>query len=845
MKMTRVVGAGLPLGLALVLLVALAHQLTDKINHFALARSDSDAWNFAQVEVAYNRFHLSLQNGLIEFDDAGQLSTSTKAEILERFNIFYSRVDTVAERYDQFSGRPDVEETLSEVREVRDRLTNQIDASRYVTEPQLRAILDTVRDARFSVRDFALAAMLAAIEDQEAERERVHTSLRTAFLTLSVLVLVLLILGGILLRLWQSLAKKNASERNLTSYLAKMIEVSNDGIVVVDRNLKIADINQTAERIFLQNRTAVLGRDAMTELAPRRERAAMAARLHALFEQTTATTTSTEVRRMPVVGRRSDGTIFPAELSVVRVRDRERRPVLVGFVRDLSAERKARLRTSRALAQARRDAAAKQRFLSTMSHEMRTPLHSIMVAADMADNAETISAAKSYLPKVQAATQTALAQIEEVLEAARNSDVIGLTPLETFDARAVAHSIFLQMQPLAAARKNRLVFDWTSPAMLHGLPRDLFRIVYNLVSNAIKATKGGTVTIRALEGELSGKPALLLEVEDTGTGISAKDARHIFTDYVSGFRKQSNIGTGLGLGIVRKAVQNLSGRIDVHSDPGVGSTFRVLIPLSSEKVTIDAEPPDLTDERRGVVPPSEDRPCEGKNVLVVEDHATNRQLLTDMLASIGCSVTAADNGLDGLRVALDKPFDLIITDLNMPGLSGETIARCLRYSSVVGDTCIIAATARATMSESDQNSIIAGSIDAFLFKPFDRARLEAVISDALEELAMGERTPDETDPTTNAEMLAQSAQDLEQVLALFPQDGDPTDVPCIDDLARLAHHAGGALLCIGHIRLGDALLELERLCALNDREGVIGMTLVLDTEIKRFLAGAGRPVMPV
>ncbi|PWG17954.1 hybrid sensor histidine kinase/response regulator [Salibaculum griseiflavum] len=842
MQMMRRAAGGLALVLAFAVLVAMGHQLSEKVDHFALARSDSDAWNFAQVEVAYNRFHLSLQDGLIELQDQGQLPTSIKAEILEQFNIFYSRVDTVAERYNQFTAHPDVEEMLGKVQHLRDGLTYQIDAGLYVTEQQLHDILGLVRDGRPSVRDFALAAMLAAIEDQEAEREQVHTSLRAAFLTLSVFVLVLLILGGFLSYLWRSLAKKNASERNLTSYLAKMIEVSNDGIVVVDRNLKVADFNHTAEQIFRQDRAAVLGRDAMAELAPRREHAAMAARLHALLDQNDAT--SAEMRRVPVIGRRGDGTLFPAELSVVRVRDRERRRVLVGFVRDLSPERNARRRTRRALVQARRDAAAKQRFLSTMSHEMRTPLHSIMVAADLADKADTASAAKSYLPKVQAATRTALAQVEEVLEVARNSEVVSPTTLETFDARAVTHTVFLQMQPLAAARGNKLILDWTIPATLHGVPRDLFRIVYNLVSNAVKATKGGTVTIRALEGELSSKPALLLEVADTGTGISAKHARHIFTDYVSGFRKQSNVGTGLGLGIVRKAVQSLNGRIDVDSTPGVGTTFRVLVPLSAETVTIHAAPSDLHHVGRGADLLSEYRPSQAKNILLVEDHATNRQLLTEMLGSIGYTVTAAENGLDGLRVALETPFDLILTDLNMPGLSGETIARCLRHSSVAGDTCIIAATARATMSESDQESIVAGSIDALLFKPFDSARLEAVISDALEERALSDHTLDETDATNDPEMLARSAQDLEQVLALLPRGGDLAEAPSIDELARLAHHAGGALLCIGHARLGHALLELERICGLHDREGFRGMTLVLDTDIKRFLAVAGERVAP-
>jgi CheY-like chemotaxis protein len=507
-------------------------------------------------------------------------------------------------------------------------------------------------------------------------------------------------------------------------------------------------------------------------------------------------------------------------------------------------ERNARRKTRRALAQARRDAAAKQRFLSTMSHEMRTPLHSIVVAADMAEKADTARGGQGYLPKVRAAAQTALQQVEDVLDVARDSEETRPRPPETFDARAVAHSVFLQMQPLAAARGTGLVFDWHVPAMLHGVPRDLFRVVHNLVSNAIKATEGGTVTIRASDGDLAGQPALRLDIADTGPGISETDAHHIFTDYVSGFRDRDGAGTGLGLGIVRKAVLTLGGRIDLQSMPGEGTTFRAMLPLAKQAVTPEAAPPPV-DAGQEAALPGADRSCRGRNVLLIEDHATNRELLDGMLATIGCTVTAAEDGQTGLRIALESCFDLVLTDLNMPGLPGETVARCLRHSSVSGDACIIAATAKATMSQADKESIAAGGIDAFLFKPFDSARLEAVIRDALEERAMGDDTFDETDAIRDPDMLARSAQDLRQVLALLPGDGAVAAAPDLDALARMAHHAGGALLCIGHARLGHALLELERLCRADDPEGLRGMTLVLGVEIERFLARARAPVAPV
>lgn len=834
------IGAGLALVLAFALLVGLGQQLSRKIDHFAMARSDSDAWNFAQVEVAYNRFEMAVQDGLIELQAEGRLPAAAQAEILERFNIFYARVDTVAERYGMFARQDSVAEAMRDLQDMRDGLTVRIDDGRFVTVPELRDLLAEISAARPSIRAFALDAMLAAIEDQEVQREEVHASLRTSFLTLSVLILLLLVLGGILVYLWRSLGKKNASERDLTGYLAKVLEVSSDGIIVVDRTLRVADVNRTAERIFGQDRATLLDRDVMAEMSPRHGRAAMANRLHALLEQTDDA--NSEMRHMPIVARRGDGTLFPAELNVVRVRDQARQQVLVGFVRDLSRERRARRRTRHALAQARSDAAAKQRFLATMSHEMRTPLHSIVVAADMAEKVDGPGASRQYLPKVRAAAQTALQQVEDVLEVARNSVEAGRTAPETFEGRAVAHSVFLQMQPLAAARANRLVFDWTVPAMLHGVPRDLFRVVHNLVSNAIKATEGGTVTIRASQSHTTGHRELVLEVADTGAGLSETEAEHIFADHVSGFRVQASPGTGLGLGIVTRALDNLGGRIFLNSTLGEGSVFKAVIPLSEDESALDAPPVPDEQEVPEARSTSDNGAIRGTTVLLIEDHATNRQLLEGMLVSLGCHVTTADDGVKGLQSAIDTPFDLILTDLNMPGLSGETVARCLRHAGVSGNACIVAATAKATLSEADKDSIAAGGIDAFLFKPFDSARLEAVMAEALAERALfpddSEAPSDDGDTVNDPDILARAVRDLQDVRAVIPADAQAADAEELGALARKAHHAGGALLVTGHRRLGQALLELERVCDAGDREGLHGMAIVVATEINRFIVQA-------
>ncbi|WP_412508553.1 ATP-binding protein [Roseovarius sp. SYSU LYC5161] len=847
----------LTLLLAEGILVLVFQQLSEKLEKFSFARSDNDAWNFAQVEVAFSRFQTALQAGLIDVRSDGQQDPANAAEIRKQFNLFYARVDTVAERYDMFQSQPMTNRLLQQVQDARDRLTPVIDADAFMTGPQLRAMLKTAEDMRPEIRDFALAAMHTAIENQESERVKVHASLRQSILTLTGLVLVLLVLGGVLAYLWRTLASKNASERNLVAYLAKLIEVSSDGIVVVDRDLRITDLNRTAERMFGVDHASLRGANVVDTLGPRKHKGAMKKRLQAILNG--KRDPENEIRRVPIIASRKDGTNFPAELSVVRVRDQSREKVLVGFLRDLSAERHARLAARRALAQARNEAAAKQRFLATMSHEIRTPLHSIVVATEMTQAADPSSTAAGYLPTVKAAAQTALQQVEDVLEIAKDAERQPPQVVEDLDARAVVYPVFLQMQPLARSRGNRLIFDWPDRALVTGSSEYLSKVVHNLVSNAIKATEDGLVTIRGSTCTREGRPVLQLEIADTGIGMGEAEQTRIFEDFVSGFRtsETTGSGTGLGLGIVKRALASLNGRIELESTPGQGTVFRVIVPLSVHQDilgsdTQHAEPPASAAKEEPAQISTV--PLTAGKVLVVEDHDTNRHLLETMLSKSGYSVTTAADGLTGLAMAVDTGFDLILTDINMPKLSGDGVARCLRHSSVSGDACIIAVTAKATIATAREASITEGGIDAFLFKPFDSARLNDAIRDALDErahgvpgtkgLTTGPAAQDAPFPADSNEamltpsLVAGAFHDMQALLERMPDPARAEETPtAFDELGKFAHYVAGSLLFMGYQRLGAALQDLERMCHERDLQGLYGMKIVLDVETERLFQG--------
>jgi PAS domain S-box-containing protein len=853
MKTWQKVAGVLAFLMATSILVSVSHQLAQKVENFSFARSDSDSWNFAQVEVAYDRFQMALQDGLIELQAEGRISGEIENEIVMRFDIFYSRVDTVADRFGLFVDQLSIQRTLAEVQKARDQLTILVDRRTYLSPSGLRQLLDLAEQKRPFMRDFALDAMQAAIVDQERERTEVYASLRNSTRSLTGLVFFLLALGTVLIFLWRRLAEKNASERNLITYLTKLLEVSSDGIVVVDENLQIKDVNKAAQRTFGYERDALLGADVVRKLGTLRRHNRISTQLRAILEG--KLNPEHGLRSLPIVARRENGSVFPAALSVVRVRDQTRNRVLVGFVRDLSTERQSRRITRRALAQARNDAAAKQRFLATMSHEMRTPLHSIVVAADMAQHADTAAEMLEHLPTIRAAAQTALYQVEDVLDIAAEGGKSAQKQAENFDARSVAKSVFLQMTPLAAARGNTLVFDWDGPAHLRGSPQNLFKIVYNLVSNAIKATKNGTVRISAQESTLKGKPAMQIAITDTGRGISEGDQQKIFEDFVSRFKTYENgcTGTGLGLGIVTRALQAMDGQIELQSKLGQGSVFRATIPQSFDGIAPVQEAKPISDASdigpASDTAPTSHAPRQSGKVLVIEDHATNRKLLEHMLMKLGYGVTSAADGLEGLQKALEQTFDLILTDINMPELTGDKVARCLRHAGGSGNACIIAVTAKATIPMTQRASIIEGGIDAFLYKPFDSAKLEDVLHDAVEECTFDTRykEPKETDLDLyiGPELLAKAGQDVQELLAMLPGVTQPgSSTATIDELGRFAHYVAGGILFAGFHRLGNALLDLERMCHDRDTDCIRGMQIVLEAEADSFLSDIAHKTIP-
>ena len=225
-------------------------------------------------------------------------------------------------------------------------------------------------------------------------------------------------------------------------------------------------------------------------------------------------------------------------------------------------------------------------------------------------------------------------------------------------------------------------------------------MLLNLIGNAVKFCEAGRIEVTALELEQAGGQSLVqLCVNDNGVGIGPEDQLRIFDDFVtldSSFRRPV-MGTGLGLGITRRLTEAMGGSIKLSSSRGHGSRFTVELPLRVEAASVSDDACAANQELPGPVMAGREF-----KVLVVEDNETNRLIVSRMLVAQGCKVSEAVNGEDGVELAAQQRFDLILMDVSMPGMDGTDACAAIRNSS--GRSCnapIVGLTAHTAFMDKD------------------------------------------------------------------------------------------------------------------------------------------------
>jgi PAS domain S-box-containing protein len=459
-----------------------------------------------------------------------------------------------------------------------------------------------------------------------------------------------------------------------------------------------------------------------------------------------------------MTARRLDGSLFDCQISVgdaalatggatlVFVQDISERLRAEQAVRALNASLEARVaeRTAAleasitALADAR-DAAqaatrAKGEFLANMSHEIRTPMNAILGLADLALRVPGLPPrATTYVRNVHRAGASLLGILNDILDFSKieagklhiTHDVFSLDDVldrvSTFTAvKAADKGLALQLD-CAPEVPRRLVGD----AMRLG------QVLLNLCSNAVKFTARGevVVSVRTVQQQAD-RVTLRFAVRDTGIGIAADQLGRLFQpfDQLDGSITRQHGGTGLGLAICHQLVGLLGGEIGVHSQPGEGSTFHATLPFGCPAHD-DAAPADrapgamaVPAETPAEVPAEVPAAIAGRRVLLVEDNELNQIVAVDLLADVaGAVVTVATDGQTALDRLAAEPFDLVLMDVQMPGLDGYEATRRLRRDPRHAALPVVAMTAHA-MPRDRALAQDAGMND-FITKPFEPSAL--------------------------------------------------------------------------------------------------------------------------
>jgi PAS domain S-box-containing protein len=384
---------------------------------------------------------------------------------------------------------------------------------------------------------------------------------------------------------------------------------------------------------------------------------------------------------------------------------------------------------ARALAEARDVAqsanSAKSQFLANMSHEIRTPLNGVIGVAQALAKTPLSPQQEEMLELIHSSGHTLQVLLSDILDLARVESGRLELASDTFHlGRAVREAA--QLYETSAEAKGLQFFVEIAPEAERWIIGDVVRIkqiLTNLVSNAVKFTGMGFVSLTAAPGpERAGSPTLRFSIEDTGIGFDSDTRDRLFSRFeqADGAITRRFGGSGLGLAISRQLAEMMGGDLDCESEPGGGSAFILTIPFHA------AEAPAAAIGE--IVQPSDGEPATVR-VLLADDHPVNRKVVEMILAQADVEVTSVENGAEAVQACQDGDFDIILMDMQMPVMDGLTATREIRLNEAamgLTRTPIVMLTANA-LAEHIAAAEAAGA-DRHLAKPFDAAELLQLVA---------------------------------------------------------------------------------------------------------------------
>jgi PAS domain S-box-containing protein len=511
--------------------------------------------------------------------------------------------------------------------------------------------------------------------------------------------------------------KKRALEQLSASraMMSAITMAARDAIVMMDDQGTIAFWNPAAVSLFGYTAAEAIGNNLHDFLTPKRYRAEQNGALEVWRETGAGNAVG---KTVDVFGIRKGGDEVPIELSLSSVR-MDGRLMAVGIMRDITSRKRAEdeWRTAREAADAANR--AKSEFLANMSHEIRTPMNGVMGMTDLLLDTELTPEQADYARVIKTSSEWLLTVINDILDFSKiEARMLELDPVE-FDLRETIDNALPTLALRASAKGLELAccVPPDIPNHLVGDPGRLRQVIVNLVGNAIKFTDRGEVVLAVTSASPEGGQAELhFTVTDTGIGIPSDVQQTIFSAFAqadaSTTRKYG--GTGLGLSISTGLIRMMGGRIWVESEVGKGSTFHFTVRLGLQEIPtagpVPAAPEALQDLR----------------VLVVDDNATNRRILDEMLRHWTMKPSTAD----GARAAIDlmdraaqagTPFPLLVLDAHMPGMDGFDLVQQIKQRPGRDAAAIIMLTSAGQRGDAARCREL--GIAAYLVKPVNQSAL--------------------------------------------------------------------------------------------------------------------------
>ncbi|GAB3361614.1 MULTISPECIES: ATP-binding protein [Giesbergeria] len=524
-------------------------------------------------------------------------------------------------------------------------------------------------------------------------------------------------------RMLDALEQNQQALRTASRYSRSLIEAHLDPLLVVGRDGKISDLNRATETVTGRSRQALIGTD-FADHCTAPEQA------HELFVQALASEQVTD-RALSIrhvdghitnvlynagIFRSASGEVLGVLAAARDVTERQRLDEEMRRYKDrLEAEvqqRTADLVLARNAAEAANQ--AKSAFLANMSHELRTPLNAVLGFSNMMRKDPLLpERQRQNLDIINRSGEHLLTLINDVLDMAKiEAGRVQLQQLP-FDLGALVRDVTDMMQIRAQEKGLQLLIDQDSefPRYIVGDEARLRQVLINLLGNAVKFTDQGGVSIR-LGTRQNQQSHLVIEVEDSGPGIAPEDQERIFQPFTQIGEQGINKGTGLGLTITRQFVQLMQGQITLHSTPGIGSVFRIELPLQPA-AEADMRHPDAIQhgDVLGLAPGQQHW-----RILIVEDQRDNQVLLSQLLGSMGFEWRISENGAKGVQMFQEWHPDFIWMDHRMPVMDGVEATRRIRQLPGGKEVKIVAVTASALQEQKAE--LLAVGMDDFVRKPY-------------------------------------------------------------------------------------------------------------------------------